>query len=361
MGEDAETIETSTVLPKFKAIGETKALLLAGKQHITFDLSTDVRWNWDRQLPEHPNGLSFSVYNHDGDLLAVNEYFSIGGGFVVTAGWATTPLTDLLEAEVVAGRSLRTGGENLYYKETDKTKADPARRRQDHGVPDQKAIAAPGSADMTEEAEAPVAESQKWALPPYPYANGKELLQLCHDNNLTIAQIVWENEKHYLTDEEIRKKLLGIFAIMDRCIAEGVTTTETHLPGSLNLRRRAPKLYKRLMRGFYPNLAAEVPTDAEGNALVGPNKLIGRLEHPVPAVPPRKAMFPALEWLSTYAIAVNEVNAAGGRIIVAPTAGACGVIPSVLKYVTEFVSIDAEKDILTFLLTAAAVGMLFKR
>lgn len=87
MGEDAETIETSTILPNFKAIGETKALLLAGKQNINFDLSTDVRWNWDRQLPEHPNGLSFSVYNEEGDLLAVNEYFSIGGGFVVTAGW----------------------------------------------------------------------------------------------------------------------------------------------------------------------------------------------------------------------------------------------------------------------------------
>ena len=249
----------------------------------------------------------------------------------------------------------------MFYKETDKSQADPARRRQDHGVPDQKQIAAPGAVAGEAEADPPAKESQKWALPPYPYANGKELLQLCQDNNLTIAQIVWENERHYLTDDEIRKKLLGIFAIMDRCIAEGVTTTETHLPGSLNLRRRAPKLYKRLMRGFYPNIA-EVPSqDAEGNAIVGANKLIGRLEHPVPAVPPRKAMFPALEWLSTYAIAVNEVNAAGGRIIVAPTAGACGVIPSVLKYITEFVSIDAEKDILTFLLTAAAVGMLFKR
>lgn len=262
---------------------------------------------------------------------------------------------------IEAARSLRTGGENVFYKETDKSQADPARRRQDHGVPGQKQLAAP-DASMTEapEPEVPSKADQKWALPPHPYANGQQLRQLCEEHNLTIAQIVWENERHYLSDDEIRKKLLGIFAIMDQCIAEGVTTNETHLPGSLNLRRRAPKLYKRLMRGFYPNLA-DSPTDAAGNAIVGVNKMIGRLDHPVPAVPPRKAMFPALEWLSTYAIAVNEVNAAGGRIIVAPTAGACGVIPSVLKYVTEFVSIDAEKDILTFLLTAAAIGMLFKR
>lgn len=261
----------------------------------------------------------------------------------------------------LARRSLRTGGENVFYKETDKTQADPARRQQDHGVPDQRQLALPSQEVLpSAEPEAHAKETQKWALPPYPYANGQQLLQLCHDHDLTIAQIVWENERHYLSDEEIKTKLLNIFGIMDKCIAEGVTTTETHLPGSLNLRRRAPKLYKRLMRGFYPGLA-DAPTDAAGNALVGATKIIGRQNHPVPAVPPRKAMFPALEWLSTYAIAVNEVNAAGGRIIVAPTAGACGVIPSVLKYVTEFVSIDAEKDILTFLLTAAAVGMLFKR
>ncbi|KAJ2978666.1 hypothetical protein NUW54_g11253 [Trametes sanguinea] len=92
-----------------------------------------------------------------------------------------------------------------------------------------------------------------------------------------------------------------------------------------------------------------------------PTRVIGTLEHPVTPMPPRKTMIPAMDFLSCYAIAVNEVNASGGRIVTSPTNGAAGVIPAVLKYIVEFVSDDPERSVVTFLLTAAAVGMLFKR
>jgi len=180
---------------------------------------------------------------------------------------------------------------------------------------------------------------------------------------------------------------------MDDCIRSGVHTRETTLPGRLRLRRRAPMLYQRLMRGFYPGLstphlraidggnqstgAIDAPvTDCDPNHPSsvthsasnprGPGhsnaaRVVGSFDHPILPEPPRKTMIPAMDFLSCYAIAVNEVNASGGRIVTSPTNGAAGVIPAVLKYIIEFVSDEPEKSIKTFLLTAAAIGMLFKR
>ena len=92
-----------------------------------------------------------------------------------------------------------------------------------------------------------------------------------------------------------------------------------------------------------------------------PLLLRGQFDHHVQPVLPRRMSFPSMDFLSCYAIAVNEVNAAGGRIVTAPTNGAAGVLPSVLKYFLEFISEDPENDTMTFLLTAAAIGMLYKR
>lgn len=141
----------------------------------------------------------------------------------------------------------------------------------------------------------------------------------------------------------------------------GVATTETTLPGRLRLRRRAPMLYRRLMRGFYsgitaPNLpqiesgwrpigAIDTPdfertpvtpvSKARIGRVVRATRVVGSLDHAILPVPPRKTVIPAMDFLSCYAIAVNEVNASGGRIVTSPTNGAAGVIPAVLKYVVE--------------------------
>jgi iron-sulfur-dependent L-serine dehydratase single chain form len=156
---------------------------------------------------------------------------------------------------------------------------------------------------------------------------------------------------------------------MDGCIRVGVTSTEEVLPGEFKVRRRAPGLYRRLQKGFYPTvevatrgLSADSDTAPKSSNGKGIAKRIGRTNHALDVVPLRTTpVFPGIEYLSCMAIAVNEVNASGGRVVTAPTNGAAGVIPATLKYVTEFISHMPERDIMTFLLTASAVGMLFKR
>ncbi|KIP05481.1 hypothetical protein PHLGIDRAFT_92088 [Phlebiopsis gigantea 11061_1 CR5-6] len=362
-GSDPETIDTGTIPSRYAAIQETKSLLLGGTHHIHYDMDRDMLWRWDQVLKTHPNGMRFSVFGEQGDLLATNEYFSVGGGFVVNEKTKVD--------------------ENLFYKGVDKSSVHGARLHQTHSL----------SEPTNERGE----EESDPCSPPYPFASGDSLLALTRKHNMTIAQIVYDNELHFgYSHEDIRIKLMRIWSVMDDCIRTGVSTTEEKLPGRLGLRRRAPMLYRRLMRGFYPGVAGPtLPSIAAGNTPIpesieapvgdeyfsratadthekktGENRVaassrgtrvIGSFEHPILPMPPRKTMIPAMDFLSCYAIAVNEVNASGGRIVTSPTNGAAGVIPAVLKYIVEFISDDPEKTIETFLLTAAAVGMLFKR
>ncbi|PIL25042.1 hypothetical protein GSI_12930 [Ganoderma sinense ZZ0214-1] len=371
-GSDPETIDTGTIPSRYTAILENKTLILGGRHRIEYDMDKDMVWRWDQVLKIHPNGMRFSVFGEDGDLLATNEYFSVGGGFVVNEKTKVD--------------------ENLFYKGVDKSVVHGARLHQpSHTGSD--SMEATEMADLNQ--------------PPYPFVSGDSLLTLTKKHNMTIAQIVYDNELHFgYSHEEIHEKLLRIWSVMDDCIRTGVSSAEEKLPGRLGLRRRAPLLYRRLMRGFYPGLATPtLPTidgrpfsagngnitapeeyrillsarsESEGEqessgrsasgqgagrkiAVSRPTRVVGVLDHPVTPVPPRKTMIPAMDFLSCYAIAVNEVNASGGRIVTSPTNGAAGVIPAVLKYIVEFVSDDPEKSVVTFLLTAAAVGMLFKR
>ncbi|KAG1791690.1 serine dehydratase alpha chain-domain-containing protein [Suillus plorans] len=362
-GSDPETIDTGTISSRYEAILANRTLHLGGIRRITFDMDRDMLWRWDQVLKTHPNGMRFSCFGEEGELLATNEYYSVGGGFVVNE---KTKID-----------------ENLFYKGVDKSAVHGARLHQTHNAiegdqtPAQPAANDPGH-------------------PPYPFESGNSLLALTRKHNLTIAQIVHDNERYFgLSEADINDKLMRIWAVMDDCIRSGVSTAEKTLPGRLGLRRRAPMLYKRLMRGFYPGIAtpdlqligsASTPpvaaidapesdiqsspyadgSDGRGGVRAsGKNThapwVTGSFDHAILPMPPRKTMIPAVDFLSCYAIAVNEVNASGGRIVTSPTNGAAGVIPAVLKYVIEFISDDPEKSIKTFLLTAAAVGMLFKR
>lgn len=115
-------------------------------------------------------------------------------------------------------------------------------------------------------------------------------------------------------------KLTPVWNTMDGCIRAGVTSTDKNLPGGLNVRRRAPGLYRRLQQGFYPSVP--VPKATSGStALDKPERglRIGRTDHPIELVPPHtRPVFPGIEYLSCMAIAVNEVNASGGRVVTAP-------------------------------------------
>ncbi|MEU3600633.1 L-serine ammonia-lyase [Streptomyces sp. NPDC006798] len=156
----------------------------------------------------------------------------------------------------------------------------------------------------------------------YPFRTGDELLRLTAETGLSISSLMLENEKAWRTEDEIRTGLLEIWRVMQTCVARGLSR-EGILPGGLKVRRRAAKTARQLR--------------AEGD-------------------PAARAM----EWITLYAMAVNEENAAGGRVVTAPTNGAAGIIPAVLHHYMNFVPGADEDGIVRFLLAAGAIGMLFK-
>jgi L-serine dehydratase len=175
------------------------------------------------------------------------------------------------------------------------------------------------------EAEAGPATVSNVALP-YPFASAAELLELCRRHGRPIAALVLENEKAWRDEAEIRSGLLNIWSAMEASIERGCRTAG-RLPGGLDVRRRAPAMYDELTRR---------PEAALRDHLT------------------------VLDWVNLYALAVNEENAAGGRVVTAPTNGAAGVIPAVLAYYSRFLPGATDDGIVRFLLTAAAIGMLYK-
>ena len=359
----------------------------------------------------HANGMRFSVFNAEGDLLATNDFYSIGGGFVINGKMAISrnpgPLppreaqlahednvpsmstaTSELAVEPVSDASLLKNHpvdvrENAFYKSIRRSEADSP-RREGHAIDNDSSVAALPSKDFPmEPAQSPTEQPKQ---PPFPFRNMAQLLSLSRKHNLTIAQIVYENELTWYTPEEIENKIMHIWQVMDEGIRAGVLSEQETLPGSLRMKRRAPKLYARLMRGLYmgprrlgnmgpdregipsrdraPAGATELPAKVRDRQIARTPQIRGSFHHAVLPVPLRKPNFPAMDWLSCWAISTNEQVASGGRIVIAPTLGAAGIIPSVLRYVVEFVALtpeDEENLVKTFLLTAAAIGMLFKR
>jgi L-serine dehydratase len=161
---------------------------------------------------------------------------------------------------------------------------------------------------------------------PYPFRSGVALLELGRATGRTIADIVLANELAWRSEAEVRAGLLDIWRAMERSIERGCRA-EGVLPGGLRVRRRAPALYRELCAR---------PEAALRDQLT------------------------VLDWVNLYALAVNEENAAGGRVVTAPTNGAAGVIPAVLAYYTRFVPGASDDGVVRFLLTAAAIGMLYK-
>lgn len=162
---------------------------------------------------------------------------------------------------------------------------------------------------------------------PFDFHSCEELLALCKQHKLTIAELMMENEKTWRTESDIRQGILAIWSTMKACIDKGIRTHGI-LPGGLNVKRRAANLYR--------DLNAKTSMD-----MITPS--LG-----------------ALDWVNLYALAVNEENAGGGRIVTAPTNGAAGIIPAVLHYYWDFCPRSSEDGIVEFMLTAAAVGSLFK-
>ena len=227
---------------------------------IGFKEKTDLLFNKRETLPHHSNGMRFKAFGVDENLLFEQDYYSVGGGFVVN------------QDEAAADRILE-----------DKT-------------------------DL-----------------PYPFSSGDELLDLCATHDLRIVDIMLANEKAWRSELEIRDGLLNIWGAMQTCIRRGYAASGV-LPGGLKVKRRAPSLYRHLSQ-----------QDKTGN------------QDPLQII----------DWVNLYALAVNEENAAGGRVVTAPTNGAAGIIPAVLSYYDHFIPGSNEDGIIEFLLTAGAIGILY--
>ena len=159
--------------------------------------------------------------------------------------------------------------------------------------------------------------------PPYLYDSADSLLKTAAENDLAIAELVHANELTWRSADEIRERMDTLWSAMESCIERGLRT-EGVLPGSMSVLRRAAKIRKRLEERDEPS------------------------------------GLDAMEWVNAFAIAVNEENAAGGRVVTSPTNGAAGIIPAVLMYYKRFVPNASEEGIRTFMLVAGAIGVLYK-
>ena len=159
----------------------------------------------------------------------------------------------------------------------------------------------------------------------YPFRTGAELLGHCQATGLPVSEVMLANELSWRTEAEVRDGLLRVWRAMRDCVRRGCERAEPTLPGGLKVRRRAPGLHHRLVGD-----------------------------------PPAADSLHALDWVSLFALAVNEENASGGRVVTAPTNGAAGIIPAVLHYYDRFLPGAGDDGVIRFLLTAGAVGVIYK-
>lgn len=201
----------------------------------------------------------------------------------------------------------------------------------DGAVLDERTYYSVGGGFVVSDTAAADGQRQKQIAPdatalPIPYRTGDELLQRCHEHGLSIAGVMRANEAHWRSTTEVQAGLMHIWQVMQACVERGCATDGV-LPGPFKVRRRAAALRREL-------------SSQHEKALSDP--------------------LTVLDWVNLYALAVNEENAAGGRVVTAPTNGAAGIVPAVLHYYRRFVPGASDDGVADFLLTAAAIGILYK-
>jgi L-serine dehydratase len=256
--DDYDAARAEAELARIRAEGTVSP---PGLKTLTFRPDTDLVFDYGPALPGHANGLIFRGTDAQGDVVTQVTYYSIGGGFVVTA-------------------------DELAHK---------------------------GRADTG-------------PAVPFPFATAKEMLDMAAESGLSVAQMKRQNELTRRSAKDLDRGLMRIWEVMTACIDRGLQG-EGILPGGLRVRRRA--------KGIHEKLLAE-----RGMNLTAPHTIN--------------------DWMSTYAMAVNEENAAGGQVVTAPTNGAAGVVPATIRYWLDFVPGASPSRVGEFLLTAAAIGGLIK-
>lgn len=261
-GETPEGVDPNRINEKVEKIRSSALLRLNSEVPVPFHENEDLIFHKDKQLPYHPNGMRFTLFDELGKELFSSVYYSVGGGFVVSHDAAKS------DAHLV---------ENAHKL-------------------------------------------------PFPFKTGDELLEIVRKTGKNIPEIMMENEKSFRPEKEVREGLLNIWRVMKGCIDRGLTQ-EGILPGGLGVRRRAKSLYEYLEN--QKERGEESPSEV-------------------------------FEWVSLWALSVNEENASGSRVVTAPTNGAAGVIPAVINYYVHFIKKADDEGIIRFLLTAGAIGILYK-
>jgi L-serine dehydratase len=256
-GMRPETIDSAQVEPTVERIRQAKRLRLGGQQEIAFDEPLQLLYHHDQVLPGHSNGMRFSARDAAGTLLTAEEYYSVGGGFIVKAGESAS-------------------------------------------------------------------QGPQRAPAPYPFDSAAQLLEQGEKHGLEIHELMMARERTWRSEAEVKRQLLELWRVMRECVQRGFDA-QGLLPGVLKVRRRAPKLRRLLESGD-----------------------------------PRDPLH-ALDWVNAFALAVNEENAAGGQMVTAPTNGAAGIVPAVLHYYARFEPGADDAGVIRFLLTAGAIGMLYKK
>lgn len=262
LGYEPATLDVAEAEARAAVLESTKTLTLPGLPKLAFDPQSDIIFDFGPPLPGHANGMTFLALDEQRIVRITETYYSIGGGFVVTAAEQRAP-------------------ECLHREE---------------------------------------------ASYPFPFASASDMLKMAEASGLPICEMKRRNEEARRSPDDVRAGIATIWRAMSACIERGLHTPGV-LPGGLNVARRAPRMFRQMR-------------DEQGLNRSQPHT--------------------ATDWLYLYAMAVNEENAAGGRIVTAPTNGAAGVVPAVLRYYLDHcVGADAER-IGDFLLTAAAIGGLIK-
>jgi L-serine dehydratase len=260
-GEVPDLIDPANIPARLETIRQAGQINLLKQWPIRFNEKTDLLFH-RKVLPYHSNGMRFTAFDNAGTELLQKDYYSVGGGFVVTGNTAAADrLTD----------------------------------------------------DDT--------------CLPYPFKSAAALLKLCAAHNKPISALMLNNEKAWRNEQEIRKNLLHIWQVMQDCVERGLHSEGT-LPGGMKVKRRAANLYQQLT-GAIPRQTPGVPVGT-------------------------------LDWVNLFALSVSEENAAGGRVVTAPTNGAAGIIPAVLHYYWRFCEGSNEEGVIRFLLTSAAIAILYK-
>ncbi len=278
IGEDPENVDTSTIYQKVDQLQKVKSLKLLNERETNFS----IQFHRNGKLPYHTNGMRFSLVDDENNEIFKEVYYSIGGGFILSE-------KETLQNNADCGSSRPNSNNNSTWNNSIQEKKVP-----------------------------------------YPFKTAEELFSLCRENKLTVSQLVMANEKTWRNEKEINNKLDRIWEVMDNCIKRGLKAHGI-LPGPLQLERRGPKLYDKLLGINEENKTGEI---------IDP--------------------FINLNWINCWALAVSEENSIGGQVVTAPTNGSAGVIPAVIKYYLKYYSQKHPNKLHDFFLTSAAVGMIIK-